>query len=67
MDKFEALLSSQHLMAAVLSHDHTCGASIPNTIPFVYKALPSLISNGMATLLDEQYVEIGLHVAELCI
>jgi len=54
--RFNAMLSPVHLMAAVLAQNRTFGATAFDTRPYVHVELTSIVSNGMAVLLDEQYI-----------
>lgn len=53
-DMFNAMVSGTHLMAAVLASNRNFGSLARSTEPDARKPLTQLISNGMATLLDEQ-------------
>lgn len=56
LDVFEALLSPARLMSALLSHDRRFGTARLAASMTEPVWLPELVSNGMATLLDEKSV-----------
>ena len=64
-DMFEAMISPPHLMSAMLSRNRCFGSSIVSNTTGKSGPLSQLITNGMATLLDEKYVPPIAHIARL--